>query len=308
MRLNISERRCITGFLLLILCGVHGNLQACEPAPGNEYEKVFCQLKRSGKGEALPSIHEFRKNPPLTQALLLKKPAERAGIPLKIPERGNAEVVDRQLEVLLSAPSSAAEKKILNKEVVSKQAVSKKVEPKPVTPKVKTPDVTPVVVREAVSVLDTCVVNQFELHCSGAQYRLVTNQTNQQLREGVLSEGHRLNLPAFQGSAQDLEDYLLKAYRRYVEGMLEIGLGASTMSYTKFVRVYEFNAAQGLSFAERFETAYQFQKREKASIGVNTKPMLAAGFNTRFCSELTGELLACEHQRDNYLFLKSKVP
>src|SRR5690606_22003974 len=100
--LNIFDRPGFSAIIFWAVFGAVMQAEACEPASGNEYEKVFCQLKRSGRGEELPSIHDFRKNPPLMQALLLKKPAERAGIPLRIPERGNAETVDRQADLLLA--------------------------------------------------------------------------------------------------------------------------------------------------------------------------------------------------------------
>lgn len=291
--LNTFNRPRFSPFIFFLVFGMVEQAAACDPAPGNEYEKVFCQLKRSGRGEGLPSIYDFRKNPPLMQALLLKKPAERAGIPLRIPERGNAETVDQQLELLLSAPPVTVAKPA----VINKAARQDKIVP------VKT-SVTPLVL---VSSTEDCQLKIFELWCADERYRLVTNQINQHLQEGVLSDQHLLNLPSFQGSQTDTEEverYLQRAYTRYLEGMMEIGLGAATMSYTKFVNVYQFNVSQHLDFAERFEKAYAFQKKEKASIGVSTRPTIASGFNTRYCSELKPELLACEHGNENYLFVK----
>lgn len=263
--------------------------EACEPLPGNEYEKVFCQLKRSGRGEELPSIYDFRKNPPLMQALLLKKPAERAGIPLRIPERGNADTVDRQADLLLaSTVKPAAVKKVVSPPVASKTLRDVLIEFKPVADPVA-----------------GCVLTDFELSCDHGRYQLVTNQANQYLPEGALSENNHLGLPLNAGQGRDA--YLQQAYSRYLDGMIHIGLGASTLSYTKFVNLYDHITGQKLDFPARFETMYHFLKEDKSKIGVTTKPMIAKGFTTQYCSDVRPELLACEHGRDNHLFIKMKT-
>jgi len=290
-------------FFLIIFFSVFGGAMqviACQPAPGNEYEKVYCQLKRSGRGEGLPTIHDFRKNTPLMQALLLKKPAERAGIPLRIPERGNAETVDRQADLLLAS--------------AIKPVLQSSIEQKPVTVKaIVSPKVVDSYAQTAASesklALDPlagCVLRGFELDCKIGRYRLITNQANQSLSEGALSEENRLNLPV--NSGQDRDAYLQQAYGRYLDGMISIGLGASTMSYTKFVHLYDHITAEKLNFAGRFETMYHFLKQDKSSIGVTTKPMIAQGFTTQFCSDVRPELLACEYGSDNHLFLKLQTP
>lgn len=292
-------------FVFLFISGASGVAQAepCNPAPGNEYEKILCQLKRGGRGEGLPSLYDFRKNPPLMQAFLLKKPAERAGIPLRIPERANAETVDRQADLLL-----ASVEKTLAPSPSKQKAVEKPITVKPVSTATLASKPVQSVVAESKSAPEpfaTCALKNFELDCTEGRYRLVTNQANQHLREGALSEENRLGLPVESG--QNRDEYLQHAYARYLEGMIDIGLGASTMSYSKFVRLYDHITAQKLDFASRFETMYHFLKQDKATIGVNTHPLIAAGFTTRYCSELTSELLACEYQRDNHVFVKIKT-
>jgi hypothetical protein len=282
--------------IFFVMLGITVSAEACVPQPGNEYEKIFCQLKKSGRGETLPSIYDFRKNPPLTQALLLKKPAERAGIPLRIPERDNAETVERQSKLLL-ASAVKPEAKL--------PVVQKPVTVKPVTVPIIARQNTPRMVNETARVPDPvvgCSLKDFELDCQNGRYRLITNQANQYLSEGALSGQNRLNLPT--DSGQDREIYLQQAYSRYLDGMVAIGLGASTMSYTKFVNLYDHIKAEKLNFPERFETMYHFLKEDKSSIGVATQPMIAQGFTTQYCSDVRHGLLACEYKKDNYLFLK----
>ena len=304
MMSNISSRKQWLLLLGLVAMPLWCQAEPCQPAPGNEYEKVLCQLKNTGRGEGLPTLYEFRNNPPITQAFLLKKPAERAGIPLRIPERDNAQTVDRQTDLLLTRAAAALD----HKEKPAKAApkpVSVVAVPAPVPAPAPIKAPAPLVAVEpqaAVNPLASCRLQGFALECAQGRFELVTNRSNQSLAEGVLSEEHRLALPARKN--ESLDEYLQRAYSRYVEGMMEIGLGASTMSYSKFVHLHEHISAQQLDFVERFETMYHFLKLDKASIGVSTKPVIAAGFTTTWCSDLKPELLACEYGRDNYLFVK----
>lgn len=51
------------------------------------YEQLYCELHARGEAKRLPDFYQFRKNPAQTQALLLKRPAMRAGIEIKMPVR-----------------------------------------------------------------------------------------------------------------------------------------------------------------------------------------------------------------------------
>ena len=83
-------------FFALMVCSSSVQAERCTPLKNNYYEDVYCQIKHKGQGHSLPNIYEFRKNNVLTQAFLLKRPAARAGIDLKIPERKNKETIKRQ--------------------------------------------------------------------------------------------------------------------------------------------------------------------------------------------------------------------
>lgn len=77
--------RTNNSMLLLILWFYSVAAIAAEDCSGtitDSLEKVYCQLQQSGQGAGLPSLRDFRRNPPKTQRLLLQRPAERAGIVL----------------------------------------------------------------------------------------------------------------------------------------------------------------------------------------------------------------------------------
>lgn len=307
----------------------------CEPQAGNEYEKIFCQLKRSGRGVGLPNIYQFRENPPITQALLLKKPAERAGIVVKIPERNDQETLRRQEDLLMAAPGSQSEgprpltKSVQTVEIIQ-QAPLPVVQPAKVQAVVaevvdqKVVAVAPVAVttevvadvvaltepdksQPAESGLDTCVLKQLAFECTDGRYPLIGNKTNQQLLADALSEDHKLALPVYSGARDDaaaLDAYLASAYSRYLSGMMEIGLGASTMSYGKFVNLHSYIIEQKLDFVGRFETMYEYLKKDKQTIGVSTKLNVAAGLTTQSCSTLDN-IIVCDYQKTNYIFVKA---
>jgi len=320
--------------------------ERCEPQENNEYEKVLCQLKQNGHGAGLPNIFQFRENPPLVQALLLKKPAEHAGITIKIPERDNQETLRRQEDLLLAVPAAPTAAPVhLNSAVTTVKIILQAPAPVVLSPVIPQPVVAPAaaveknetvktgavsegvpaVVKKENAVNDatekqtveknidnplaSCSLQQLTLQCASGRYQLLGNKTNQQLSADALAEDHKLELPVYTGATDDavaIDNYLAKAYDRYLAGMMEIGLGASTMSYTKFANLYHYIVEQRLDFSGRFETMYQFLKKDKAAIGVSTKLSLATGFSPQYCSELEN-FVACDYQHINYVFTKVVV-
>lgn len=319
MTSNTFNSRFFTALLLLgvLACGSRWAVanEPCIPVAGNEYEKIFCDLKRKGKGSTLPSLREFRNNPPLTQAFLLKKPAERAGIHVRIPERNNEETLRRQ-EELLAALEASAEMAI--PVIVDKSTPTTPPQPQPVAIPVTRPAAKPPakpkttaqaaapVAPVATAPAPLCVLQEKTLSCDGVRYTLAGNKTNQQLDPSMLTEHNRLGMPVYSGDPADAlaeQQYVQEAYRHYLEGMLRIGLGASTMSYTKFANLYDYITEQRLDFVGRFETMYHFLKEDKLAIGVSTQLVIADGFDATACRQLD-RLVACDYQKTNYLFIR----
>jgi len=317
--------RYILAWVILFSCQ-YVLAERCEPQENNEYEKILCQLKQSGRGAGLPNIYQFRENSPLIQALLLKKTAERAGITVKIPERDNQETLRRQEELLVSSSSvqdaakQAEGPRSLNSAVrtvaIIQQAPPAKAvdtSPEPTGENVKSAETEnktadlPVKSNVESTIMTGCSFQQLTIQCANGRYQLIGNKTNQQLPANALADDQKLSLPTYMGAADDtaaLDDYLAKAYDRYLGGMTAIGLGASTMSYTKFANLYQYIVGQHLNFADRFETMYQFLKKDKAEIGVSTKLSIAEGFTLQSCNELEN-FIACDYQKINYVFTKT---
>lgn len=287
----------VVSWLLVSLPQVQAQALPCKPLLGSEYEKIYCELQRRGKGHTLPKLYEFRRNPPLTQAFLLKKPAERAGIKLVIPSRDNRETLRRQKELLLGS------KKI---EQVAAVAVEKQ-EKKQVSKKIpRIQEQAAIILKINQSVLNSCKNKALNVYCADGDYDFLGNIANSQLAADALQNSNMLNLPVFdENNARGLDDYLALSYSAYIRGMITIGLGASTMTYSKFAHLYGIMRQQGQNFPERFELMFTFLKRDKTTIAVSTQREIPDDFVLDYCHFLDGKLLACEHKKTNYLFVRS---
>jgi hypothetical protein len=263
----------IAGACLLLVLSSPAFSRGCQPTPGQYYEEIYCKLHARGKTVGLPNIFEFRQNDPETQAALLKRPAEKAGIKLKPP------VVKQSKETV----------------VTKKPAVSK-----PVTPEKSS-------VQVAYSNPQDCAVSDTSLTCNNIRYSLVTNKKNTSINLVNLTDSHKLRLPSPPAGFKtetERNNYLADAYNRYISGMIEIGLGGSTMTYTSFVYFYETLQEKKIDFSGRFEKMYQHLKQDKLALQVDTNQTVPENFSTRYCSSVSNSLLSCEFDKTNYVFAR----
>lgn len=209
-----------------------------------ELEAVYCQLK--GKGVVLPSLRDFRRNDPGTQKLLLQRPAAREGISLQdisvdvSPKKKTPNKVGRSKTPAVSA------------EVRSTYTADRPVHRDSLDP-------------------SACQLLEGVIRCQEKRFQFVLNRPNRQLTSHSLSAANRLQLPEYNTSLQSPEEYLSVSYRHYIEKMLTIGLGASTMSYSKFYYIWEDTQRQQQSFAQRLESVFEFLKRDKKTLGVKPR-------------------------------------
>src|SRR5690606_13960643 len=59
----------------------------CFLSAATYYEQVYCELQAKGAARDLPPFHQFKRNDENIQAVLLKRPAARAGIDLPRPKK-----------------------------------------------------------------------------------------------------------------------------------------------------------------------------------------------------------------------------
>ncbi|WP_461481898.1 hypothetical protein [Porticoccus sp.] len=231
------------------------------------HEQLYCELQALGQGQGLPPLRDFRRNDDMTQALILKRPAAKAGIKVVLPRQAVA--VPARLDSTVASPSHRA--------VQHTEA--------------------------------SCQLHGTELHCGANRFRLVGNRANHRLAEGVLGGANRMAIPKAQGQGVAagqgaLPGYLNRAYRQYLHKMLEIGLGGSTFSYRKFVYLFEDVTARGLDFSERFETMFDFLKRDKQRMSVGEGLPDTSNLDPGRCEQLEPVLVVCDGGHKNYLFRK----
>lgn len=256
---------------------------ACEPR--TPLEKVYCQLQEKNSAPPI-SMAEFRRNTPQVQALLLRRPAKSHGI---------------IMPALTAKPSV-------------KKAERKKTEPTRVQASSAAVDVaTPVLVNNSRSAgalpLASCRLYGSSIHCGNNRYNLLGNLNNQKLNKAVFDPERRLGITEYRGDYNNeraLHRHLGESYRRYIQGMLAIGLAASTMSYSRFYYTHADAKKNQQNFAERFEKMYEFLKKDKQTMGVKSHYSDDRPASLEFCSELTDEIVVCDNKKINWLYQRVK--
>jgi hypothetical protein len=266
---------------LLLSLGAQAQGGACLEQARTPLEQVYCKIRAANPSAPLPSLQELRRNPEKTQRLLLRRPAEQAGISLP-PEQ-----VSRPAPPSPSSPPPASSKA---------PAVA------------QTPVENPA--RVQAGSLSGCELSAGSIRCGVDRYPLQGNVPNSRLARDALDVNKRVLFADYQGAAGDgaaLMEYATRTYRRYVEAMLEIGLGASTMSFTKFYHTFTEAQARGARFGERLTAMFDFLKKDKATIGVQSHYSDAMPDSIEQCMALSDTLLVCDNVQQNWVYRRAAL-
>ena len=254
------------------------------------YEQIFCEVSSKGNGRHLPDFYDFRKNDPLIQALLLKKPAARSGITLAMPSK---KVKNVRSVIVKSGIGNSAKASVNNGLKKSGQINVKHNRNQQ---------------REEPSWRRDCEFDKNAIVCATKRYLLTGNKNNNTLKEGALSKGNRMGLAPYDkrlDSKVDVNDYLVLSYQRYIEKMLAIGLGGVTMSSGKFAFLFHDLTNRGVSFNERFETMYRYLIKDKKTIRVNERASVDRPLSMDRCLYLNDNIITCAATQKNFLFVKT---
>lgn len=272
---------------LTIALAISQSAIACNFEPKTELERVYCEVQDRGAGQGLPSIFEFRKNPPQTQALLLKKPAQRLG--LEIPTPGRPKTTARP-----DTPTVATEP-VPPQQIDAISPQNKAVREQ----------------RESISMetggVANCELDNESIVCKGERYILQTNLQNRQLDADALTEKNQLSLPsktAPEYRDESVQRYLSSIYPYYLKKMLRIGLGDATMSFTKFAATYEDITGRGDSFTQRFAKMYELLKTERKSNSVKARYNNSFPASIAQCMRASQDILVCDDIRQNWIYRK----
>ena len=234
------------------------------------YEQVYCEIKQKSPSTVLPAFFDFKKNDARMQAMLLKRKAEALGIAFNMP-------ASKSKKVKSVKRAEARPERPHNQQISAPQSRAE------------------------------CQFSVTYIDCSDGQFSLIGNKANNKIARTALQNQNRLklnNYRADRADQQQLNLFLTQQYIHYLEKMVEIGLGGATMSFTKFYALFEDISDKGADFSARFETMYEFLKKDKANMSVNERAVSIAGLNINDCAQLTSSMFVCDNRRRNSIYLK----
>jgi hypothetical protein len=256
--------------------------EKCLSQAGSYYERIYCEVVGRGEGRGLPRFEDFEQNDVLVQKLLLKRPAAKLKIKL---------------------PSHKTTNQASHKQVASRANIAKTKKPKSNSASSNETYISPTL--SSVSIKQ-CRLTHDKILCGKDRFVMKTNQPNKKLSPGVLDESYTMNLPVYSGNKEDdleVQYYLSNAYTVYIRKMLDIGLGASTMSYTRFFHTYYDLQAKNVSFCDRFETMYRYLKKDKKSMIVNAVLSDKRPEHISQCEEINEQIIACDSGGFNWIYV-----
>ncbi len=284
---RLKRSTCLFYMALLWVIAQSNPLWACEGVIADPLEKIYCDVKAKGGGQSLPRFDDFRRNNPKMQRLLLKRPAEKAGLSLPNVSKSNGK-----------QPSAGASHVRGDKRGSDKRGGQERDKKQPLSP--SSGVAHPVPSRQ----LSGCKIVSRGIHCGERRYKLRDNIANRSLEPSALGATNTLILPevpAYSGS-RALHQYLYNAYAVYLQKMDAIGLAGATFTYSKFYYIFEDAQVQKQDFVQRFKNMYHYLKKDKATMAAakrhkgNTLSSLAT------CERYGDQYISCDIRGVNWLF------
>ncbi len=264
--------------------------QQCFSQADSFYEQIYCEIRLEQPNVNLPSLWDFKKNNEQMQALLLKRHARRQGIDMPMPKSSKSASTlksrsqKKRLPAIKATVKTTAATKDARAGNQNTQATS------------------------ALAYFADCKLIASQLECGKGIYKLRGNQSNKTISASVFAADYKLDLPQFTGdysSASAVQNYLIKAYERYLQKMTAIGLSGVTMSYNKFAYFFDDLHSKGVSFTGRFSTMFDYLKMDKKNNAVSTRISVPDNFSLADCYPF-GQTIACDSAGSNYLFIQTR--
>ena len=248
---------------------------ACRDGAKTELEKLYCKIIAEGQGAGLPSPTDFKRNDPQVQALLLRRPAGRLG--LEVPDTGASAIKEPTTAQDAPAPAGSQD-----------------------APAGQAEDLEPA------GQLAECRLEGQRITCPQRRYELMENLPNNRLADGALAPENRLGLSPFEGNRNDEEAvrrYLSDAYDRYIPNMVDIGLGANTMSFTEFHNAFHTIEEGGVDFARRMERTFTLLKQDKKTLAVKARYHDELPDDLSLCTVINRDIVVCDNVGTNWVFV-----
>jgi hypothetical protein len=87
--------------------------------------------------------------------------------------------------------------------------------------------------------------------------------------------------------------------------MLDIGLGATTMSFTAFHHAFHRMEAQGVDFAQRMERTYQLLKQDRKTLAIKARYHDELPQDLSLCTVINAGIIVCDNVGTNWVYVSS---
>lgn len=288
----ISPILAVLGLVMLMLVHTVASASAgtrpsaCARQAETPLENLYCSIKDQGEGRQLPNFIDFRRNNPEAQKLLLRRPAKKLG--LAIPDQKTS----------ITSTEKAAQQRTTQGQSNPETVVISlaKTAPSEALPKSSQPS--------NLAGLSDCSLYQRQIYCPGDTFQLVDNLPNRKLSPKAFTQENQLQFPAWNSASGISEhQYLADNYRLYLDKMMFIGLGAATMSFTRFYHNYFDLKEQGIDFSRRYANLYAFLKEDKQRLRTPAQLIDELPRNLNQCEKLDRQLIACDNGSHNWLYV-----
>lgn len=264
---------------------------ACERVAQTPYEKAYCQIQAAGQGQGLPRFEDFRRNDPQVQALLLRRPAARAGVELPDSASAGAEPGNDPQHRGAGVGRDNRSRQTDPNQMQARQTHAQQQDQRS---RAETPQG-----------LQGCRLAGDRIRCGSDAYVLLPNRPRAALAAGALEGSNRLGLPPFRGNGNIEHDrlaYTSAIYEQYVRKMLDIGLAGLTLSYTEFHRSFERHQAEGVEFTGRMDTMYRMLQEDRRTRPIQARLHDRLPDSVSDCMPLGQDLIVCDNVRTNWVF------
>jgi hypothetical protein len=277
----MKVRTCVAIALCLSAASsaVKADSKSCLAQAETAIQQTYCEILRRDPTIRLPNMGEFKNNPEGIQRLLIRRPAERFGLELPAAKVANSTALRDN-----APPPKPAPQKSRRTERQDRSTQNQNFS------------------------FANCVMSDNSIECGQDLYRLQVNLRNNQLRAEVFSKENQLNFPTKERTefAQDSDyRYLSHLYPTYIYKMLELGLGDSTMSFTKFATVYWQAKLNGENFHERFRQMYNQLKIEKSQNGIKARYRDNYPIELHQCMRLDADIIVCDDMAQNWVYRRA---
>ena len=282
---------CISAWMML---PAHANInvaQECYTQAKTSLENVYCDIKSEGEGTSLPDLSDFRRNSVRVQVLLLKRPAGKLGIalPANLQNKQKKPASSTKTQDESFAFTTPTKPPLVNESPNKQPGRGERNRDS----------------YDMSSELSACSLRKNRISCRHETFELVNNIPNHLLSPYALDADNQLVIPTWDTTDNQTEaDYLVNAYQLYIDKMMEIGLGAVTMSFTSFHHIYYELRPTKAEFTRRFEVMFEYLKSDKKSM--LTPRQIAGAFpsSTNQCNFLRSDLVVCDNGFHNWLYQK----